>query len=332
LNRHRLATTLALATILPVASLVALPGVARADDAAACSDAYAVAQSRPNDRKMAFVRAQLRTCARPECGSLLQGQMVKDCTAWLAAAEAGMPTVILAARDPAGNDVTEVTVTVDGVVVATKLDGIAIAVEPGSHTFKFTSATGATGMQNEVILDGTKNNLLRVVLSPPEQPATPPAAVVVPPPPPSPPPPPGAGATAPTSPAAPPPAGQAAPAPAARPAEVVPLKASDSGGPSYWTGQRILGASLAAGGVVGIGIGGIVGLTAKSQFNTAEGESGQQRVNDSSSAASQGNVASVVVGVGAAVAVGGIVVWLLAPSDSTQVGVNGRELFLRGTF
>jgi hypothetical protein len=313
-----------LVAALVLASASALAPAAWADDNAVCSDAYAVAQSRPNDRRMAFVRTQMRLCARPECAGLLGGQMVKDCTAWLAAAEATMPTVILSARDPAGNDVTDVTVTVDGVVVATKLDGTAVAVEPGSHTFKFTSAAGATGMQNEVILDGTKNNLLRVILSPPEQPVPAPVPVVVPPPAPVP--------------AAPPAAAPVAPPPPATPPPGPPPAAAPPGALSYWTGQRILGASITGGGLIAVGIGGIVALMAKSQFDNAVGEIGQQRVNDSSSAASQGNVASVVMGVGAAVAVGGAVVWLLAPSNTETVaenlgvGVDGRQLFVRGSF
>jgi hypothetical protein len=304
--------------------MLAVAPAARADENAACSDAYAVARSRPNDRKMAFVRAQLRLCARPECAGLLAGQMVKDCTAWLTAAEASLPTVILSARDAAGSDVTDVTVTIDGVVVATKLDGTAIAVEPGSHTFKFTSAAGATGMQNEVILDGTRNNLLRVILSPPEQPVPAPAPVVVPPAAPAP-------ATPPAE--AAPVASAAPPAPAAAPAAAPPPPAP-GGAPSYWTGQRILGASITGAGVVAVGIAGILALTAKSQFENALGEYGQQRVNDSSSAASQGNVASVVMGIGAAVAVGGAVVWLLAPNGTEHValGVDGQQLFMRGAF
>jgi len=321
LNRSRLVAALVLASTFAVAP------AARADENAVCSDAYAVAQSRPNDRKMAFVRAQLRLCARPECAGLLAGQMVKDCAAWLTATEASLPTVILSARDAAGNDVTDVTVSIDGVVVATKLDGTAIAVEPGSHTFKFTSAGGATGMQNQVILDGTRNNLLRVILSPPEPPVPAPVPVVVPPAAPAP-----ATPPAEAAPVAPPPPAAAPPAPSPPPA--APLPPAPSGAPSYWTGQRILGASITGAGVVAVGIAGILALTAKSQFENALGEYGQQRVNDSSSAASQGNVASVVMGIGAAVAVGGAVVWLLAPNGPEHValGVDGRQLFMRGTF
>jgi serine/threonine-protein kinase len=99
----------------------------------------------------------------------------------------------------------------------------------------------------------------------------------------------------------------------------------------YWTGRRIAGAGIAAAGIVGMGVGGLLGLAAKSQFNNAEGETGAPRHNDSVSAVNAGNVATIVVGIGGAVAVGGLVLWFTAPSTSVQLGTNGGELVVRGS-
>jgi hypothetical protein len=89
-------------------------------------------------------------------------------------------------------------------------------------------------------------------------------------------------------------------------------------------------------GVVGMGVGGIVGLMAKSKFSTADGETGSKRVSDSDSAVSTGNTASVIVGVGGALAAAGLVVWFVAPSLSgstkASVGLNGNELVVGGSF
>jgi len=101
---------------------------------------------------------------------------------------------------------------------------------------------------------------------------------------------------------------------------------------SYWTGRRILGASIAGAGVVGVGVGGVLGLLAKSQYDTATNESGAARHNDSVSAVSAGNVATVVLAVGAGVAAAGAVLWLTAPSTGAAVGTSGTAIFLRGTF
>ena len=131
-------------------------------------------------------------------------------------------------------------------------------------------------------------------------------------------------------------------APPASQAPTAPLQATPLPAPTiippatneapYWTGRRIAGVAIAGAGVVGTGIGGLVALNAKSQFDTALGETGTRRHDDSLSAVNTGNVATVIVGIGAAAAIGGAVLWLTAPSASAQVGTNGREVFVRGTF
>lgn len=95
---------------------------------------------------------------------------------------------------------------------------------------------------------------------------------------------------------------------------------------------RLLGLVLGGAGVVGMGVGVAVALDAKSKDNQALGESGPARQTDSSSAVSQGNVATVLLGVGAALAVAGVIVWLTAPSEHVAMGTDGREVILRGSF
>jgi len=85
-------------------------------------------------------------------------------------------------------------------------------------------------------------------------------------------------------------------------------------------------------GVVGMGVGGILGLAAKSKYSAAEGESGPSRRTDSDSAVSTGNAATVVVCVGAVVAAAGVVVWLTAPRAQAAVGTNGHAVFVRASF
>jgi hypothetical protein len=50
------------------------------------------------------------------------------------------------------------------------------------------------------------------------------------------------------------------------------------------------------------------------------------------SAANQGNVASVVLGVGGALVVTGVVLWFTAPSAKVSVGTNGRQVLAFGRF
>jgi hypothetical protein len=49
------------------------------------------------------------------------------------------------------------------------------------------------------------------------------------------------------------------------------------------------------------------------------------------SAVNTGNVATVVMGVGGLLALGGVVLWLTAPSPSAQVGANASEVFVTGS-
>jgi hypothetical protein len=95
--------------------------------------------------------------------------------------------------------------------------------------------------------------------------------------------------------------------------------------------QRIVAVVMAGAGVVAMGVGGLVGLQAKADDNTARDETGPARFDDSTSAVRLGNTASILVGIGAAVAVAGAVVWFAVP-DRTAVGTNGRELLLQRSF
>ena len=77
------------------------------------------------------------------------------------------PTIVFDAKDASGRDVAAVKVTVDGRPLAEKLDGAALAVDPGEHTFVFTVAGGALVTQTFVIREGQKARYERIVLGGP---------------------------------------------------------------------------------------------------------------------------------------------------------------------
>ncbi len=108
--------------------------------------------------------------------------------------------------------------------------------------------------------------------------------------------------------------------------------------------RTIAGIAVAAGGVVlaGVGIGfGVAALGENSDSKPYCGQ-GSQPANDCSktgtadrsTAVSDATASSVLIGVGAAVAVGGVVIWLTAPSSKAPatVGFDGRMLRLSGVF
>jgi hypothetical protein len=109
--------------------------------------------------------------------------------------------------------------------------------------------------------------------------------------------------------------------------------------------SRTIGMVLAGTGVVAIGIGGFLALSARSKYHDADphcpiegcNEVGKQMTDD---ARSLGNVATVVIGAGLAIGITGAVLWLTAPSVSTSRGSTPRVgltvlpggLSLRGEF
>lgn len=107
-------------------------------------------------------------------------------------------------------------------------------------------------------------------------------------------------------------------------------RAPDAIAPPYWTTRRALGAAIAGAGVVVVGVGGVLALGAKSQYDTALTETGAQRHDDSASAVGRANVATVVMSAGAALAAAGVIVWLTAPRAA--IGTDGRAIWLRGAF
>jgi hypothetical protein len=152
--------------------VAAWPGRALAapNDKADCAAALKGAQADKAAGHFTKAQGELATCARPVCPKPMQ----KQCTDLAAAVTESQPTVIFSAKDASGKAVTAVTVTVDGAVVTSNLDGTAVPVDPGSHAMKFES-DGATPVEKQVSVDPTtKGQAVSVDLD-----VNPPAAAVV---------------------------------------------------------------------------------------------------------------------------------------------------------
>jgi serine/threonine-protein kinase len=137
-------------------------------------------------------------------------------------------------------------------------------------------------------------------------------------------------------------------APAVPPAALPPPPAGTPGATSDSTGappslppspesthgksQRVVALALGGAGLVGLGVGtyfGVAALSKKGQETKAngcpDGSSGgctSNGVDISKEAVRDGNISTVLLGVGAAAVVGGVVVWLTSPSASASVSVT----------
>jgi hypothetical protein len=137
---------------VPAVSVLGLfATLANAQDKQTCNTAYQDAQVARDGHKYLKARDALRICASSSC----PGFITKDCTDWLKDVDSRVPSVVFTAKNAAGADVTDVKVTMDGNPVADKIDGIAIDVDPGAHTFVFEGADGRAE-QKVVVPEGTK--------------------------------------------------------------------------------------------------------------------------------------------------------------------------------
>jgi hypothetical protein len=138
-----------------------------ARDKAACLEAASRGQRLRDTHKLVEAREELRACAAIECPSVVQS----DCANWLAEVEKALPSVVLTAKNGSGVDLADVKVSVDGQPLASRLDGRALPMNAGSHSFRFVGADGASLDQQVLVTEGEKNQRVAVVLG--QAPATP---------------------------------------------------------------------------------------------------------------------------------------------------------------
>jgi hypothetical protein len=214
--------------------------------------------------------------------------------------DASMPTIVFEARDAAGAIVFAVKVKMDGDVLAERLQGSALPIDPGEHTFTFEVAGRPSVEKHLMIFEGEKLRRERVefeALPAPTPAATPPVAL-------------GSETTEPPHPAARPPLGKG----------------------------RIAALALGGVGVVATGVGVAYSFVAMSRRDHATSIcpndcSDPTGVNAWSDANSAGNIATASFIVGAAGIASGVVVWLLAkpapegaPAAQISLGPGGIQV------
>ncbi len=154
--------------VVTSAALLLPLGHARADEKRECVAASEKAQQLRNAGKLIEARDQLAVCGRAECPKIVQG----DCTQWMAEVLNALPTVIPAAKDRAGKDIVDARLTIDGKPVTDTLDGKAVPVDPGVHTFRFETKGAAPIEQQVVVRQAEKNRILPVTFAIGEDAAT----------------------------------------------------------------------------------------------------------------------------------------------------------------
>jgi hypothetical protein len=270
------------------------------------------------EHKLRDARAQLLVCAAANC----PGDVRAECSRRVGEVNAAMPTVVFEAKDGAGNDVSIVTVTMDGRPLVDRLEGTAISLDPGEHVFLF-QIPGQPGVEKRfVIRQGEKDRRERVTLGaavPTASPATPPASVS-----------PGVPAVATARPLPPPmPVATAMPLPPPMPT-ATPNPSSAGARPeeraSGGSVQRVLGFVAGGLGLLGIAVAIVEQSTALShdRDSNARATSADPAVRATAHAtyqeASQAQTYAIVSGaVGAAFLTTGVILLVTAPSSRPPV-------------
>jgi hypothetical protein len=284
-------------------ALLAPAGRATAADptTAECLSANDKSISLRNEHKLLSARAQSLVCAASTCPADIR----KECVRRIDLVNASVPTVVFEAKDGAGNDLSAVTVKMDGDLLAERLEGTAISLDPGAHTFTFEAAGQPLITKQLVVREGQKDRREAIQFGAPvESPAKPAAQVTT--------------IAGPTAPAAP--SGEAA----------------KSGGDT----QKLLGYGAMGLGVVGVAVGAIFGLQSMSKHNDAKqacpsacaDEAGVTLWDDARSAGNISTIGFVVGGLGVA---GGAILLLTAKPSSgsnVQVGLGPTSLRVGGTW
>ena len=166
-----------------IAMLMSVAGSAAAADPTKtqCVDASTTGQNLRRDGKLAGAKSQFAYCSDPKCPAVVR----TDCTHWFDEVDAAFPSMIFDVTGTNGSDLSDVTITVDGNLAASKIDGTPLPIDPGPHEFKFVAPGEKDVTKTFVLKEGEKSRHEKISFAPEAPPAPPPVVVVVAPPPPS---------------------------------------------------------------------------------------------------------------------------------------------------
>jgi hypothetical protein len=151
--------------LLVLAAGVFSSRVAHADTptADACATASDNAQPLRRAGKLRAASEQLRVCVNKSCPTIVRD----DCASQLNDLEKAMPTVVFAATDAQGRDLSAVTVRMGDELLVDHLDGTPIDVDPGDHVFRFDTAGSPSVFKKLILHENDKERRVAVAFAAP---------------------------------------------------------------------------------------------------------------------------------------------------------------------
>jgi hypothetical protein len=125
-----------------------------------CVSANERAQDLRRAAQLREAKKELAVCVSASCPAPVR----EDCATRLSEVDAAMPSLVFVAKDRAGNDLSGVLVTMDGLPFAENLDGTAVPVDPGEHKFIFEGDGLPATEKILVVHEGDKSRHVNVVL------------------------------------------------------------------------------------------------------------------------------------------------------------------------
>jgi hypothetical protein len=145
-----------------VVSLVVLlgAGAARAEDAPRdrCTAAYDSTQRLRQAGKLREAHGEALACADATCPRVLR----QDCARWVDELDRATPSVVLRATGADGCDIVDAEVTIDGAIVARRLQGAPFALDPGVHVVRLQPASGPPIEQRVVLVEGDRDRRIEL--------------------------------------------------------------------------------------------------------------------------------------------------------------------------
>ena len=141
----------------------------RRTDTPDCSTTFRTAREREHSGHLREAAALLADCARASCGSAVQRECASDYTRL---DSEDIPSIVPTFTDAAGAAREDVRLSMDGEVLATRLDGRPIPVDPGLHEFSFETEPGVVARLRLLVVEGQRNRAVAVTLRPPRETAS----------------------------------------------------------------------------------------------------------------------------------------------------------------
>src|SRR5450432_2246795 len=155
----RFVTVTTLLLVMGGTLLVGGPALAADPTTLECLISYEDSVTLKNRHALTAARARLLICSSTACPADIRN----ECVARGHAIDAAIPSVIFAFKDATGAALADVTVTIVGELLAEPLQGNALSVDPGAHTFTFDVAGRPKVEKQLMILEGQKERREAVV-------------------------------------------------------------------------------------------------------------------------------------------------------------------------